>query len=72
MRQCPFYGCQRSILPTCFACRAHFRSLTDWEQERLFAARESFTQGRIGLQELRNVEQSILGERGHARRNEKR
>jgi hypothetical protein len=66
MRTCPFKNCCESIPDHLFACRGHWRSMSPDEQRQIHVLYGRYLDGRIGIEELRNEQQEVLGARGTA------
>lgn len=66
MRICPFDGCLEKLADSTFACRRHWYSLTKAERDAIWSAYNSYMANRIGMEELRERQQAILGQRGTA------
>jgi len=66
MRKCPFHNCGAEIPANLFACRRHWYSLSESERQRIWAAYRDWQDGRLGGEELREVQQQVLGDRGMA------
>lgn len=61
-RVCPFDGCGKRISSTLFACRAHWFSLNERQREDVWDAYDHYNASRIGIDELRAVQQRVLDE----------
>ncbi len=69
MRKCPFHGCEASLPDAIFACRPHWTALSPDDKRRIHAAYRKYMDGSqpdFGLEQLRWVQQDVLGERGTA------
>jgi hypothetical protein len=66
MRTCPFRDCTARIDNATFACLQHWRRLTPREQARLKCAYDDYRDSNIGIEKLREVQQTVLGTRGKA------
>jgi hypothetical protein len=66
MRQCPWHDCAVEIPDDMFACRPHWFSLTEAERNRIWWAWREYVKEALTLEELRAVQQEVLGERGKA------
>ena len=62
MRTCPFDGCARAIPSTMFACGRHWRCLNRAQQRSIYAAYEDYMADRIGIDDLRDIQQRVLDE----------
>lgn len=65
---CPFTGCEKTVPDNIFACRGHWFSLNKTEQAEIHAAYNDYMEDRIGMEELRDRQQAVLGLRGSADR----
>lgn len=67
-RLCPFHGCPEIIPPDLFACRPHWYSLKESARVRIGWAYREWKAGALTIEELRKVQQDILGDKGNANR----
>jgi len=65
MRVCPFRGCDQQVPLDKFACLRHWHSLTSHEQQRLRWGFQQYRAKNMSLEELRTLQQGILGDRGN-------
>lgn len=65
-RKCPFTGCVARIDPALFACRKHWHSLADADRARLVWAYGEWRKGDLTSEDLRTLQQEVLGKRGTA------
>jgi hypothetical protein len=66
MRKCPFHGCEKRIPDERFACGPHWFSLNSEEKAEIHATYQAYLNEFIGVEELRERQQAVLGERGSA------
>jgi hypothetical protein len=66
MRTCPFHNCDINIPDDKFACREHWHSLSTDEKRQVIAAYGRYLRNEIGVEELRQIQQKVLGNRGIA------
>lgn len=66
MRQCPFNNCERQVPDHIFACRKHWYSLNQAHRAEIVEAYNQYLQNVIGIEELRERQQKVLGTRGTA------
>lgn len=66
MRQCPFNDCPAEIGDDLFACRKHWYSLSDAERRRIWWAYREYLKDAMTMEELRAIQQQVLGTRGKA------
>jgi hypothetical protein len=62
MRTCPFPDCMVRIPDAMFGCRPHWFSLSKEHQQRIYRAYDAYKAQRIGLLELRALQQAVLDE----------
>lgn len=65
-RQCPFTGCDVKLTSRTFACRKHWHSLKEAEKTRITWAWEQYLHNVLSAQELKEIQQQVLGDRGKA------
>ena len=61
-RVCPFAGCGKPIPRSMFSCRPHWYSLHFAKRAVINRAYSDYLADRIGLEELRVIQQGVLGE----------
>lgn len=66
MRTCPFTGCGVKIRDELFACLKHWRSLGPEAKTRINEAYANYLEGTVTIEELRRIQQDVLGPRGTA------
>jgi hypothetical protein len=66
MRKCPFNNCAKPIPESMFACRGHWYSLSKPERDRVWSAYNAYVEDKIGVEELRAIQQEVLRDRGTA------
>ena len=66
MRKCPFHGCERQIPDSVFACRPHWFSLNKADKTRIHDVYNAYTSDQLTVDELRQAQQEVLGDRGTA------
>lgn len=66
LRQCPFHGCNIRIPGSVFACRRHWFSLNRAERLKVYDSYGRWQAGELSLEELRAIQQQVLGTRGTA------
>lgn len=66
MRKCPFTACGRSIPDDIFVCKPHWFRLSPAERATINEAWSNYQINAIGIDELRRIQQSVLGNRGTA------
>lgn len=66
MRTCPFHNCGREIPADLFACGKHWYSLSAPDKERIHWAFREWKKGGVTTEELRAIQQTVLGDRGKA------
>ncbi len=64
MRICPFRDCTEQLPAWQFACRRHWFSLSPADRRQINDAYASYKNNMIGIEELRDIQRSVLGERG--------
>lgn len=67
MRICPFHTCSQTIPDHLFACGRHWRSLAKGAQSRINTAYRKYLEGTMNIEELRAIQQDVLGARGTAK-----
>jgi hypothetical protein len=65
-RPCPFHGCTQVLPDYLFACKAHWFSLLPAERDCIWEAYTRWKDGSLGVDELRRIQQEVLGDRGTA------
>jgi hypothetical protein len=68
MRTCPFHGCDDKLPDNLFACKSHWFRLSRTDQQTIHAAYADYLDDQLTVEELRDLQQQILGERGDARK----
>lgn len=68
MRKCPFHDCHSVLPESMFCCRRHWRFLTRDHQGQIRIAYDNYLKDRLSIEELRIVQQRVLGNRGDAYR----
>lgn len=66
MRNCPFNGCHRTIADSLFACKGHWFQLDDLARSRIHEAYSAYLSGALSVDDLRQIQQDVLGSRGQA------
>jgi len=66
MRTCPFHLCGEQLPDHLFACKKHWRSISRPDQVCIFAAYGDYLDDKIGMEDLRRIQQEVLGTRGTA------
>lgn len=64
MRTCPFNDCDKPIPEHLFACGQHWRALAKGAQNRITSAYTGYLAGTVTVEELRRIQQDVLGPRG--------
>jgi hypothetical protein len=65
-RPCPFHGCVQTLPDYLFACKAHWFTLSPEERDCIWNAYRCWHEGNLGSNELRRIQQDVLGDRGTA------
>ena len=60
MRVCPFPDCGVSIPDYLFCCKADWNRLSTSQQRRIYAVWNDYKRDRIGMEELRRVQQQVM------------
>lgn len=65
-RKCPFNGCDQRTSPNMFCCRGHWFSLSKTDRDTIWSAYRRYTADAMGIEELRRIQQAVLGTKGVA------
>lgn len=66
MRTCPFAGCEVTLPDHLFSCKTHWWHLSRPERAQIHAAYDDYLNDRIDMEQLRKIQQEVLGDRGTA------
>lgn len=66
MKTCPFQDCAATIGEQYFACAKHWQTLAPEAQRRIHKAYFGYLEGTLTIEELRRLQQDVLGPRGTA------